>query len=148
MAALASADILAPEDFHKITRLRLCKIGEVAAQPEFVKQSRCPWAICIPAPPNAFTVMLIANDQLIEGGEIELQLAALAQRLQCLDEHQISRSGTEARVGGGWNNEEFPRFEMRDGLQLNCREVGSGIATAPRHFADLVQDQLVKIFSA
>ena len=58
--------------------------------------------------------MLIANDQLIEGGEIELQLAALAQRLQCLDEHQISRSGTEARVGRGWNNEEFARFEMRD----------------------------------
>ena len=114
MATLASADILAPEDFHEITRPPLRKIREVAAQTEFVKQSRCPWAICIPAPPNAFTVMLIANEQLIEGGEIELQLAALAQRLQCLDEHQISRSGTEARVGRGWNNEEFARFEMRD----------------------------------
>src|SRR5207248_10300959 len=114
MAAFASADILGPEDFHEITRLRLRKIGEVAAQPEFVKQARCPWAICIPATPNAFTVMLIANDQLIEGGEIELQLAAFAQRFQRLDKHQISRPGTEARVGRGRNNQEFARFEMRD----------------------------------
>ena len=113
MTMFSRANGAAPEDLHEITRLSLRKIGEVAAQPEFVKQSRCPWAICIPAPPNAFTVMLIANDQLIEGGEIELQLAAFAQPLQCLDEHQISRSGTEARIGRGWNNQEFARFEMR-----------------------------------
>src|SRR5437763_13676471 len=114
MATLASADILAPEDFHEITRPPLRKIREVAAQTEFVKQSRCPWAICIPAPPNAFTVMLLANDQLTEGGDIDLQLAALAQRLQCLDEHQLSRSGPVARGGRRWNNEQYARSEQRD----------------------------------
>src|SRR5690242_21238767 len=123
MSAFAAADVVVPENFHEIAGLRLCEIGEVPAEPELVKQSTGAGTVRVPSAPNAFAVVLIANDQLIQRREIELQLAAVAQRLDRFDENQIRRAGTETHVRLCRDDEEFSGFEMRSRLELDLRDV-------------------------
>src|SRR5262249_10773530 len=63
--ALTPANVVVPKDLHEVARLRLGKIGKIAAEPELVKQSRRAGSVRIPASPHAFAVALLANDQLI-----------------------------------------------------------------------------------
>ena len=72
VAAFAPADVIVPENFHEIARLRLREIGEVVAEAELVKQTRSSGSVRIPATPNTFAILLIANDELIQRREIEL----------------------------------------------------------------------------
>src|SRR5437870_13613840 len=83
VTALAPAHVFVPKDFHEVARLRLRKIGEVVTEPELMEQARRAGTVCIPAAPNSFAVALVADDQLIQGGEIELQLSVIAQGLDC-----------------------------------------------------------------
>lgn len=119
---LASAHLLRPEYFHEVARLRVVKIVEVLAQPQFVKKPGCPWAIRVPATPDSFAIVLIANDELVERGEIEVQLSARAKCLDGSDEHEIGRTRAET---GEWRRREDKKFaglKMGRGFQANFRE--------------------------
>ena len=140
MTVFASADVIVPKDFHEITRLRLREISEVTAKPKLVKQSRCSRAVRVPASPHSFAVALVANDELIQGSVIELQLAAVTQLLDCFDEHQIRRPGAEADIWLRWDDEKFARFKMGGGLQFDRGEVRDGIFAAARHLARLLEN--------
>ena len=63
MSVLVSANLPRPENLHEITRLRLVEIIEVSSKLQLMKKARRAGAICIPATPDAFAVMLIADDQ-------------------------------------------------------------------------------------
>jgi len=87
MSAFTPSDIVVPKNFHEIAGLRLREIGKVPAEPELIKQSRRARAVRIPPSPHAFSVMLIANDQLVQSCEVELQLSAIAQFLDGFNEN-------------------------------------------------------------
>src|ERR1051325_1918282 len=140
MAALAPADVFVPENFHEITGLRLIEIGKVAAEAELIKEARGSGTIGIPPAPDAFTIMLVTNDELIERREIELQLPAIAQRFDCLDENDVGRAGAEARIRRSRNDEKLSRFKMRGRLQFDRGKMRNGIAPAARHFLHLLED--------
>jgi len=144
---LAPTDILVPKNLHEIARLCLRKIGEVPAEPKLVKQAACSGAVGVPATPNPFAIVLIANDQLIQRREIELELPTVAQRFNCFDEHDVSRSRTEARIRRGRNDEEFSGFKMRGRFQFDLGEVRDGIFAAARHLPHLLEDQAVEVGS-
>jgi len=112
MAAFASADTVRPKDFHEVAWLRLAEVVEVATESELVKKARRSRAIRIPAAPNAFAVALISNDQLIERGEVELKLPALAQGFEGANENNVSGAGTKAREGRLWDAEKFAGLKM------------------------------------
>src|SRR2546425_7226351 len=107
MSVLTSAYLPRPEYFHKIAGARLVEIVEVVAKSELVKEAGCPRAVGIPATPNAFAIMLITNDELLESGEIEMQFSPRAQRLDGLDKHEIGRARAKTRIRRGWKNEKF-----------------------------------------
>lgn len=92
MTALSPSHLIAPEDFHEITGLRLSEIDKVAADPKLMEEAGCPWSVRIPTAPNAFPVVLIANDQLVEGREIQMQIAAIPERLKRFNKHDVSRA--------------------------------------------------------
>src|ERR1700736_963948 len=140
VAAFAPADILVPKNLHEIARLRLCEIGKVSSEAEFVKQTRGSGSVRIPPTPNPFAVVLIANHKLVERGEIELELAAVAQSFNRFDEHDVSRARAEARIRPGRYDKEFSGFEMRGGLQFDFGEVRDGIFSATRHLLHLLED--------
>ena len=71
MSVLGPADLRRPENFHKITRHRLVEIIEVFSKIQVMKQSRCSRPVGVPAAPDSLAVALIANDQLLEGGDVE-----------------------------------------------------------------------------
>jgi len=118
MSAFAPSDIIVPENFHEVARLSLREIGKVTAKPKFIKQSRRPWAVRVPTSPHALSIMLIPDNQLIQGGEIELQLAAVAQLFDGSNENQIGRSRAETHIRFRRNDEKLSGFEMRGGLQF------------------------------
>src|SRR5713226_323787 len=140
VTALASADIFVPENFHEIARLRLREIGEVPSEAQLVKQTRGSGTVGVPAAPNALAVVLIANHELVQRGEIELELPAVAQGFDRFDENNVSRARTEARIGRGRDNKEFPGFKMRGRLQFDLGEMRDGIFAAARHFLHLLED--------
>src|SRR6266571_5426917 len=140
VTALASSDIFIPENFHEIARLRLPEIGEVPSEAQLVKQTRGSGTVGVPAAPNALAIVLIANHELVQRGEIELELPAVAQGFDRFDENNVSRARTEARIGRGRDNKEFPGFEMSGRFQLNSGEVRDGILAAARHLLDLLED--------
>ncbi len=63
MSVLVSTDLPGPENFHEVTRLRPVEIIEVLSKLQLMKKAGRAGAICIPATPDAFAVMLIADDQ-------------------------------------------------------------------------------------
>ena len=62
VSAFAAADIVAPENLHEVARFRLREIAEIASKSELMKQARGAGSVRVPAPPNAFAVVLVAND--------------------------------------------------------------------------------------
>ena len=86
---LVFTDLARPKDFHEIAGLRLIETVEVVAEPQLVKEARCAWAISVPAAPDAFPIALISDDQMLQSGGIEIQLAPRPQRLDCFNEDQI-----------------------------------------------------------
>src|SRR5258708_35232002 len=105
MAPFAPTDIFVPENFHEIARLRLRKVGEISSESELVKQTRGSGSVRIPATPNAFAVVLVANHKLVQGGEIKLELPTIAQSFNCFDEHDVSRARAKTRIRCRWDNE-------------------------------------------
>ena len=143
MSVLVSANCAGPEDFHEVARLGSIDIVEVSTEPQLVKQTRSAWAICVPAAPNAFPIALVANDQTLKGGIIQIKLTTFAQSFDRSDKHQIRCAGTKARPRG--NNKKFSRLEMCRGLQTNLRKMGNRVTTALWHLPDLLEDQVVAI---
>ena len=145
--AFAATDTFRPEDFHEIARLRFREAIEIAAEAEFMKKAGCPRAVCIPAAPNSFAIVLISNDQLIERGEVELKLSAFAQGLDCANENEVSSAGAKARKRCLGNGEDFSRFKMRSRLQSDLGIMRGGVFPAAGHFPDLLEDQIIEVFS-
>ena len=121
----------------------MIEIGEVAAEAKLVEEPRGSGTVRIPPTPDAFPVVLVANDQLVERGKIDLQRAARAQRFDRFNKHDVCRAGTEARKRRSRDNEEFSRFKMRRGLQLDRGEMRHGIVPAARHVLNLLQNKAV-----
>jgi hypothetical protein len=92
MSALTTSDALRPKDFHEIAWTGLSEAVEVAAKAELMKKARRAWSVRVPASPNAFAVALVSNDQLIERGEVELKLTALAQGLNRSNKNEVGRA--------------------------------------------------------
>ena len=105
MPVLVSSHLAGPENFHEVTRLRLVDIVEISTKPQLVKETRRPWAIGIPSSPDAFSIVLVANDQALKRGVIQTKLTAVAQSLDRSDKHQIRRARTETRSRR--NDKEF-----------------------------------------
>ena len=63
MPMLVSPDLPRPEDFHEITRFRLIEVIEVLSELQLVKETGCAGPVCVPAAPDAFAIVLIADDQ-------------------------------------------------------------------------------------
>ena len=142
---LTFAHLTRPEYFHKIAGPRLVKVIEIVAESELVKKAACARAVGIPATPNAFAIVLIANDELLEDGEIEVQISPRAQRLDRLDKHEIGRARAKTRIRRRRKNEKFARLEVRCGLQADLGEARDGITAALRHLFDLLENQSIEI---
>ena len=117
MSVLIFSHLARPENFHEITRLRLINIREISTKLQFVKQTRRARAISVPSSPDVFSIVLVANDQMLEGAIVQAKLTAFAQSFDRSDEHQIGRARTETRARG--NDKEFSGLEMCRRLQTN-----------------------------
>src|SRR5205809_7962665 len=106
----------------------------IRPQLQLVKKTGRAWPICIPAAPNSFTIALIANDQLFQGGVIEMKVASCTQSLNRSNEDQIccSRAETWSRR----QNEKFPRLEMRRRLQAVLCKMRTRIHVVLRHLVN------------
>ena len=143
MSMLVSSHLARPENFHEIARLGLIEIIEISTKPQLVKQTRGARAICVPAAPDAFSIVLIANDQAFKRGIVETKLTTFAQSFDRPDKHQIGRARTETRPRG--NNKKFTRLEMCRRLQPNLCKMRNRVTTAFGHLPDLLQNQTVAI---
>jgi len=110
MSVLISPYLTRPENFHEVTGLRLIDIVEISTEAQLVKETRGARAIRVPAAPDAFSIVLVANDQALERGIIQIKLTALAQRLNRSDKHQIGRARTETRPRR--NDKKLSRLKM------------------------------------
>ena len=140
---LVSPHLARPENFHEIAGLGLIDIVEVSAEPQFVKQTRCPWTIRVPAAPDAFSIVLVANDQALKSAVVEIKLTTFAQSFDRSNKHQIRCARTETRPRG--NHKEFSRLKMCRRLQANLCKMRNRVTTAFRHLPDLFQDQIIAI---
>ena len=105
MSVLVSSHLAGPENFHEVTRLRLVDIVEISTKPQLVKETRRARAIGVPSSPDAFSIVLVANDQALKRGVIQTKLTAVAQSLDRPDKNEIRRTRTETRPRG--NDKEF-----------------------------------------
>ena len=92
MSVLVSSHLARPENFHEVTRLRLVDIVEISTEPQLVKETRRARAIGIPSSPDAFSIVLVAYDQMLEGAIVQTKLTMFAQSFDRSDEHQIGRA--------------------------------------------------------
>jgi len=106
MSVLVSSHLARPENFHEVTRFRLIDVVEIATKPQLVKETRRARAIRVPSSPNAFSIVLVANDQAFKRGVVQTKLTAFAQSFDRSDEDQIRRARTETRPRR--DNKEFP----------------------------------------
>ena len=113
-----------------------------------MKQARCSGAIRIPASPDAFAVPLVSDHQLIECGEVQLQLPAGPQLLDRADENQVGSTGTKTGRGRGGQGEEFSRFKVSGGLESDFGDVADGVFASGRHITDLLQNDSVQVVGA
>ena len=95
MSVLISSHLARPENFHEVTRLRLVDIVEISTKPQLVKQARRARAISVPSSPDVFSIVLVANDQMLEGAIVQTKLTAFAQSFDRPDKDQIRRARTE-----------------------------------------------------
>jgi len=105
MSVLVSSHLARPENFHEVTRPRLVDIVEISAKPQLVKETRRARAIGIPSSPDAFSIVLVANDQALKRGVIQTKLTAFAQSFDRSDKNEIRRTRTETWPCG--NDKEF-----------------------------------------
>ena len=143
MSVLVSSHLSGPENFHEIARLGLIDIVEISTKPQLVKQTRRARAICVPAAPDAFSIVLVANHQAFKRAVVETKLTTFAQSFDRPDKHQIGRARTETRPRR--NDKEFSRFKMCRRLQANLCKMRDRVTTAFRHLPDLLQNQVVAI---
>jgi len=140
---LISPHLARPENFHEIARLGLIEVVEVLAEPQLVKKTRRTGSVRIPTAPDSLAIVLIPNDEPLQGGIIEMKVASRAQSLDCPNEHKIRCARTET-----WprrSNEKFPGLKMRRRLKADLCEMRNRIVAALRHLFDLVQNQVVVI---
>jgi len=140
----AAPDLPGPENLDEIARLRLIEVDEVRAEPQFVKKSRCPRSVCIPAAPDPFAVVLVSNHQLFESGEIQVKLAALAQCFDRFDEDEIRCAGAETRGCRRRKDEKFSRFKMGGRLQSDLSEMRDRILATGGHFFELLENKAIE----
>lgn len=145
MSVLVSSHLARPENFHEITRFRLINIIEISTKPQLVKETRRAWAICVPSPPDAFSIALVANDQTLKRAVIQTKLTTFAQSFDGSDKHQIRCARTETWPGR--NDKEFSRLEMCRRLQANLCKMRNRVTTAFGHLPHLLQNQVVAIAS-
>ena len=105
MSVLVSSHLARPENFHEIAGFGLIDIVEVSAEPKLVKQTRGAWPICVPSSPDAFSIVLVANDQTLKRAIVQIKLTTFAQSFDRPDKDQIRRARTETRPRG--NDKEF-----------------------------------------
>ena len=105
MSVLIFSHLARPENFHEVSGLRLVDIVEISTKPQFVKQTRRAGAISVPSSPDVFSIVLVANDQMLEGAVVQTKLTAFAQSFDRPDKDQIRRARTETRPRG--NDKEF-----------------------------------------
>ncbi len=105
MSVLVSSYLARPENFHEVTRLRLVDIIEIPTKTQFVKQTRRARAICVPSSPDVFSIVLVANDQMLKRAKVQIKLTTFAQSFDRPDKDQICRTRTETRPRG--NDKEF-----------------------------------------
>ena len=79
MSVLVSSHLARPENFHEVARSGLVDVVEISPEPQLVKETRCAWAIGVPSSPNAFSIVLIANDQTLKGAIVKTKLTTFAQ---------------------------------------------------------------------
>lgn len=107
MPALAPAHVFVPENLHEIAGPGLLKLDKVVADAKLVEQACRARPVRVPAAPNALAIVLIANNQLVQRREIELQIPAITQRFDGFDKHDVSRAGAETGIWRGRNDKEF-----------------------------------------
>ena len=135
MSVLVFSHLTRPENFHEITGLGLIDIVEISTEPQLVKQTRGARTVCVPSTPDAFSIVLVANDQVLERGVVQMKLTSFAQGFDRSDKHQIRRSRTET-----WprrNDKKFSRLKMCRRLQANLCEMRNRVMTAARHLPHL-----------
>ena len=143
MSVLVSSHLARPENFHEVSGLRLINIGEISTQPQLVKETRSARAICVPSSPDAFSVVLVANDQPFKRGIIQTKLTAFAQSFDRSDKDQIRRTRTETWPRG--NDKEFSRLEMCRRLQTNLCKMRNRVTTTFWHLPHLLQNKVVAV---
>ena len=105
MSVLVSSHLARPENFHEVTRLRLVDIVEISTKPQLVEETRRARAISVPSSPDVFSIVLVANDQMLEGAIVQTKLTTFAQSFDRPDKDEIRRTRTETRPRG--NDKEF-----------------------------------------
>jgi len=140
---LVSSHLTRPENFHEIAGLGPIETVEVLAEAQFMEQTRGARPIRVPSAPDAFAIVLIANDQTLKGAVVEPKLPAFAQRFDRSDEHQIRRARAETRPRR--DNKKFPGFKVGRRLETNLCKMRNRVTTALRHLIDLIENQVVVI---
>ena len=105
MSVFVSSHLARPENFHEVTRLRLIDIVEISTKPQLVKETRRARAIRVPSSPDAFSIVLVANDQALKRAIVQTKLTTFAQSFDRSDKYQIGRARTETRPRR--NDKEF-----------------------------------------
>src|SRR5207253_8778082 len=122
---------------HEIARLRLIEVVEILPKPKFVKKTGCARSVCVPSAPDTFAVALISNDQSLQRGIIQVQLAVRTQSLDRSDKNQICCAGAKPGRGLRSQNEKFADSELCGELKRNLCKVRNGIAPACGNLLDL-----------
>src|SRR4029077_16440375 len=89
MSVLVSSHLARPENFHEITRLGSLYNVEISTNPQLVKETRRAWAIRVPSSPDALSIALVTNDQVLKRAVVQTKLTTFAQSFDRSDEHQI-----------------------------------------------------------
>lgn len=147
MSMFTLAYLLRPENLHEIAGPGLIEIVEVWAETEFVKKPGGAGSIRVPTTPNSFAVVLIANDEVVEGRKVERKLSTRTQRLNRSDKHVVSCARTETRKRRCGQNKKFPGLKMRRGLQLDLGKSGDRVTAALWHLFYLLEHDSIEVFS-
>ena len=109
-----------------------------------MKETRGPRTVRVPSPPDSMAVPLPANHEPIERGVIEVERAAVPQRLDRLHEDEVGRARAVTRRSHVGQHEEFARDKVRRRLEPDRGDSISGILSTAGHFCDLLKDELIQ----
>src|SRR5436853_5323959 len=112
MSVLVFSHLPRPENLHEIARLRLIEVVEILPKPKLVKKTGCARSVCVPSAPDTFAVALISNDQSLQRGIIQVQLAVRTQSLDRSDKNKICCSLVKTRRGLRRQIEKFVGLEV------------------------------------